>query len=500
MRREHPTPSCWFGRVAKTLAVLLSGCRLGLPQRPPNPKRAPQVKSSRAQTQSRVHALPKLVFETGQKLTSYAGLVVFQGLFKRLELKMRLRRHIKPAHDEGSYGMVRVVLALLVHLLLGFRRLREVEYYREDPLVCRVVGVKKMPSSSTLSRNLGKATAETVEGMRNLNRELVLERLAAEKLDVVTLDFDGSQLSTKGHKEGTAVGFNKTKKGARSFFPLFGTVAQTHQFLDHLHRPGNAHDSRDAEPFIRGCLKEVQRALPKAKREVRLDAAFFSDEIIGSLSRSGVEFSASVPFHRWNRLKLWIQERSRWRSIDGEWSYFEKRWKPESWNQTYRFIFVRQKKRKMTKEPLQLDLFDPENVEFSYSVIITNKTGHAKRVIAFHHGRGAQEKLFGEAKQDCALDVIPAKRLVANQLFTATAIFAHTLSQELQMTTKTKRKANHKHTAIFSFQRLSTLRRTIIHRAGRLVRPEGQLQLKLNANQHVEREIRNHLKALGVPH
>jgi hypothetical protein len=28
-----------------------------------------------------------------------------------------------------------VVLLMIVHMLLGFRRLREVDYYRDDPLV-----------------------------------------------------------------------------------------------------------------------------------------------------------------------------------------------------------------------------------------------------------------------------------------------------------------------------------------------------------------------------
>ena len=62
----------------------------------------------------------------------------------------------------------------------------------------------------------------------------------------MTSDFDGSVQSTKRHAEGTAVGFNKEKKGARSYYPLFCTVAQTGQVLDVLHRAGNVHDSKGA--------------------------------------------------------------------------------------------------------------------------------------------------------------------------------------------------------------------------------------------------------------
>ena len=61
---------------------------------------------------------------------------------------------------------------------------------------------------------------------------MVLEGLQREQFPRLTFDFDGSVQSTQGHAEGTAVGFNKSKKGARSYYDLFCTVAQTGQFFD----------------------------------------------------------------------------------------------------------------------------------------------------------------------------------------------------------------------------------------------------------------------------
>ena len=48
----------------------------------------------------------------------------------------------------------------------------------------------------------------------------VKERLQKENLCRVTADFDGTVQNTKRHAEGTAVGFNKVKKGNRSYYPL----------------------------------------------------------------------------------------------------------------------------------------------------------------------------------------------------------------------------------------------------------------------------------------
>jgi hypothetical protein len=82
------------------------------------------------------------------------------------------------------------------------------------------------------------------------NRDMVLERLEKEIFQTVTMDFDGSVQSTKRDAEGTAVGDNKENKAARSYYPLFCTIAQSGQARDVLHRSGNVHSKtlRDSRP------------------------------------------------------------------------------------------------------------------------------------------------------------------------------------------------------------------------------------------------------------
>jgi hypothetical protein len=89
---------------------------------------------------------------------------------------------------------------------------------------------------------------------RELNRSLILSRIGQEKIKTLILDFDGSVQSTTRHAEGTAIGFNKKKKGARSYYPLFCTVAQTGQVFDFLHRNGNFHDFNGALGFVKSCV------------------------------------------------------------------------------------------------------------------------------------------------------------------------------------------------------------------------------------------------------
>ena len=206
---------------------------------------------------------------------------------------------------------------------------------------------------------LKDADEESVNNVRHLLGDLVLDRLVSVALPRITLDFDGSVQSTKLRAEGTAVGFNKKKKGARSYYPLFCTVAQTGQVLNFLHRSGSVHDSNGAKDFILRCVEQVRSVLPGVIIEVRIDSAFFSDEIVTALNDQQVAFSISVPFERFTELKKMIDKRQRWYEMSSDVSYCGSQWKPKSWPHRCRFLMIRTRTKKQQKGPVQLDLFEP---------------------------------------------------------------------------------------------------------------------------------------------
>jgi hypothetical protein len=240
----------------------------------PTPQEATAMKLSRKSVQRKAYTLPDLRFED-QQLTSFSGLVVLQALFSKLSLSERLNRCFRGRSEGYAYGPAKVVMILILHLFLGYRSLSDKRYYQDDPMVLRVLGLEKLPGISTLSRTLSSLTQESVQRLGELVREYVLERLACLRPRRVTLDFDGSVLGTNRWAEGTAIGYNPKKKGQRSYFPLFCTVAQLGQVLSVLHREGNVHDTNGSEQFIRACVEQVRAVLPGACIEVRMDAAFF---------------------------------------------------------------------------------------------------------------------------------------------------------------------------------------------------------------------------------
>jgi hypothetical protein len=131
------------------------------------------------------------------------------------------------------------------------------------------------------------------------------------------------------------LGFNKARKGARSYYPLFCTIAQTGQFFDMHHRPGNVHDSNGAPEFMQKCFEYIRCHFPGSIIESRMDGAFFNQKIIDMMSERRISFTASVPFYRFTELKQLIETCDSWIDIDEKWSYFKTQWKPKSWNSRY---------------------------------------------------------------------------------------------------------------------------------------------------------------------
>jgi Transposase DDE domain group 1 len=467
-----------------------------LPESITNPQEVATMKLSRTQVERKSRALPQLRFED-QQLTSFSGLVLFQALFARLDLLARLRQCFGQLPRSRAYGYATVVLSLVVHILLGYRHLRDSCFYNDDPLVLRLLQLRRLPHVATVSRVLTRITHTMVEQLRHLLCSLVLQRLAALGLRRITLDFDGSVLGTNRCAEGTAVGFNPKNKGQRSYYPLFCTVAQTGQVFDFLFRSGNVHDSNGARQFILACIHEVRTALPGVHIEVRMDSAFFSHDIVAPLHQLGVDFTLSVPFERFPELKQIIESRHFWWRLNAEVSYFEPRWKPKDWSRRFRMLVVRTLQPVRRKGPLQLDLFIPYAYNYEFQVVVTNKTLAPQHVVAFHHGRGAQEAVFAELKSQGQMDYVPTRTLLGNQTYLFAAVLAHNLNRELQMESNPpQRTTTEKRAALWLFEQLATVRQRLVQRAGQLTRPHGVLTLTVSANHAARRDLLHHLESL----
>ena len=134
------------------------------------------MKVSKTSAYSKAHAALEFRFEN-QKFTSFSGLTVFQGLFDKLQLKKWLCECFRHRKVNNIFSDATIVLLLVVHLLLGYRELKHVKYYKGGPIVKRLLGLNRLPGVSTISRCLSSVYTQSVKNIQATITHLVLGRI-----------------------------------------------------------------------------------------------------------------------------------------------------------------------------------------------------------------------------------------------------------------------------------------------------------------------------------
>lgn len=418
-----------------------------------------------------------------QELTSYSGLELFKRYFRIIQLGSRIREAFRNHEMSGDYGVADMVLVLIAIWLVGGDRLKHVEWLGCDPLVQRLCELSQLPSNRTLGRWLCQFTNDSLQALVELNSELVFDKLKDMGLGTITLDFDGTVLSC-GDTVGWAFrGYNPHNRHAKSYFPLLCHVAQTGHFLQVRNRPGNIHDSKcGALNVIKDCVAEVREQMPGVRIEVRMDAAFFQEEILRYLNREKIRFAVKVPMWKWLKLKETINARSRWHRTGESLSWFKCTVDIEQWSHSVEMTFFRQKISDTPKKGHQLDLFTPDDGLYEFSVLCSNMILQSPNLFDFYNGRCAIEHGISELKGEFGFASIPTKSYQGNAAYQQVSVMAYNLVRNFQIDTELTKERNPgcSRTNVLEFSSLKTLRLEWLNVAGRLVNTDGRKTLKLN--------------------
>jgi hypothetical protein len=419
-----------------------------------------------------------------EELTSYAGLELVRRYFERLRLRARVSQALASCGLKGDYASSQLVVLVITLLVVGARRLEQLSYIATDPLVCRISELSRIPSARTVRNWLRQFTRGSVEALRRLNWQLVVEQIERLGMRRLTLDVDGTVVRTGNQAQWAFRGFNPHQRKDRSYYPLLAHVAQTGQILRLKNRPGNVHDSKGALDFLRQEIHALRQRFGRALvLECRMDAAFFQRGIIRLLRREGCEYAIKVPFCSWVGLRPLVTARKRWTPMDAQLSYFETTVRLDVWDLELRGVIYRKRVAHQTRKNFQLDLFSPDDGHYEYSAITTNKEVGGPALWHFAAGRGAQEKTIAELKGEFALDAVPSRDYGANSAWQQLSILAHNLLKGFQLDTLAQAKPRSpKRTASDLLKNMRTLRFELISRAARLCRPQGRRVLRLKAN------------------
>jgi hypothetical protein len=435
-----------------------------------------------------------------EQLTSYGGLELLRRYFQLIGLNARIRRALGK-HTRGDYGGSHLVLLMIGLLVVGARRLQHLRYLANDSLFARFCGLSRIPSDRTVVNWLKQFTQTSLPTLMRLNSELLYEQIQKLALRRLTIDLDGTVIRAGDKVAWAARGFNPHHPKDPSYYPLLAHLAQTGHILRLKNRPGNVHDSKGAERFVRELVGEVRARLGRALTlEFRMDAAFFQQNILKLLTRLGCFYAVKVPLCRWTGVKALIAAQARWTAVAGDIDGFETQLELAVWGLRLRVVVYRKRVHHLSPKNYQLDLFSPDDGYFEYSAVATNLMLTPRALWYFAAGRGAQEKTFAELKGEFALDVVPTNHYGANSAWLQLSILAHNLmrSFQLQSTLAMPKPRSPKRTYSYRIASMKTLRFLLINRAARLARISGRKVLRFSSNPPTENlydRIADHLAA-----
>jgi hypothetical protein len=437
---------------------------------------------------------------TTEALSAHGGLELFNRYLAEHGWTHRLRQIFADRRFDTDYGSWRMSLAVIGLIMVGGTRLAHLRQLSADPLFLRFARLHRLPSERTLSRWLGQLTEAFRDRLQALMRDVAFATWTAAELARVTLDLDGTVIRTGECAEGAERGFNPHHPKDPSYYPLTAHLAQTGQMLGVWNRPGNTHDSVGAVERLQELIDEVRKRLGAVPIEVRLDGAFCQKAVLEALTASCVEYALKMPMWRWLEVQGRISSRKSWVRVNTSVEAFSMPLRIQQWERTERIVVFRKTISGKPAKHFQLNLFQPDDGFYEYSMVATNKTCSEGTVWAFMAGRGGHELTLGELKDGLAFASVVTQDWDANSAWQILNALTHNFARDFQLRAgiATPKKNSRKRTTRLLFRRMRTLRFEWIHLPARIARPHGRPELRIAAETRTRERFDQALRKLAA--
>jgi hypothetical protein len=236
---------------------------------------------------------------------------------------------------------------------------------------------------------------------------------------------DATQLTVYGNQEGASAGYNKAKRGKKSYSPLLSSEGRSGLSLNLELRSGHEHSSTGALPFLKESLLRLPGTLAATRTRVRADAGFYDKDIAQFLDENGYGYAIAA---RITSPVKSILSGLRFRRIREHWSCAQFGYTPMYWKKEHRFIAIRHFLGETSRPTTLFRIKD-----FDYRVLVTDLDIEPAAVWGFYSDRGFQELLIRELKGAYALGKIPTRSFFANAAYLEIVAWAYDLVLAFKM-------------------------------------------------------------------
>jgi hypothetical protein len=379
--------------------------------------------------------------------TSDGGLLLLKAVDKKLGLTSQVAAFVPDGRDASrvEHDTLALLRQRVYGLAAGYADCNDAARLGGDPLFKMLLGRDPirgadLATQPTLSRFENSLKVQDLRRLHDVIMNAVIEshrHRRRGKARVITIDLDTTVDPTHGAQQLALFnGFHRTW----CYRPLLGFISFDKERDQHLCltllRSGRAPDKCGILWVLKRLVAKLQRAFPKARIRVRLDAGFGAPEILDFLDATpGLEYVVGIA--RNERLLARVRSpmaearRRSKASGDSERVYGDCMYAARKWPNKRRVIVKAEVVRFPDRDPR-------DNPRF----VVTNMTGSAAWIYKHVYcERGDSENRIKELKNDLQIDRTSCSNFLANQFRVFMTAIAYILMQELRLRARRTRLA-----------------------------------------------------------
>ena len=427
---------------------------------------------------------------SAKNLTPYGGLLPVATMLEKVGFRSLVEETLTVGRRTRVMSVYQFVLAMVLGAYVGFARLYHLRFIARDPILAGILKVTQLPPQSTFWRFLASLSANVVQQILSVQRQMRERVWAAAnvQLHTATLDTDTTVHTLYGNQMGGRKSYNPKNKGKKSYQPMLTFIAETREYLWGGLRNGDRPSGKE----IARHIGEAVKALPAVVKRIlaRADSGFYCWEAVEAYEKAKCQFILVA--RKTSRL-LEELNKSNWKpspDTDAD-EQCEFKYQPEGWGKAYRFLALRYEQtpeKEEKSESVQYQLF--ATAQFVYRVFVTNMDDSLPELVWFYGQRGSAENLIKEANNDAGLAAHPSGRFVMNQNHFQVAMLAYNLNCWLMLFNReaTETAVTLQHTT------LATARLRFLFVAAKIWRHAGRTGISY-ADHYEEKGVFNRLMA-----